>query len=91
MPDPLYSGRFTQAWAIVPSDTSPLQGPLDSSNLPVTSCSGIHALSTGSVTARFKDDRANGTVTFPVVAGYTYWFALSQVYTTTTASLLALR
>lgn len=90
MPDPLYSGRFTQAFAITPSDVRPIQGPKQSNGQPLPYCSGIHVLTSGNLTVRFKEDAANSSVTLPVTAGEHYPYALSFVYTASTATLLGL-
>lgn len=90
MPDPLYSGRYNQAFALTPSDSATVQGPMQSGGFRQPYCSAILALTSGNITARFKDDHANAAVTFPVIAGTVYPFALAYVYTTSTATMLGL-
>jgi hypothetical protein len=85
MADPLYSGRYVQAMPLVPNDASPIQGPSKQS-----STSGILAVTSGNVTARFNESRNTAMVTFPVVAGTVYPFAISFLATSTTASLIGL-
>lgn len=89
MPDPLYSRRYASGWAITPSDTQPLQGPVQANGKHLGHCSAIHALTSGNVTAKFADDQAAAPV-FPVIAGEIYPYKLSNVYLATTASLMAL-
>lgn len=90
MPDPLYSGRYTQAFAVTTSDTTTIQGPLQANGNALPYCKGFLALTAGNVVAQFQDDRANAVVTFPVLAGTVYPFSLSYFYTTSTATILGL-
>ncbi len=90
MPDPLYSTRYTQSFVIIPSNTTPILGPTQANGQPLPYCGGIIALTSGNVTAKFKEDHNNPPVTFPVVAGEWYPYSLSYVYTATTATLLGL-
>lgn len=90
MPDPLYSQYSRQGFDIIPSDTHPVQGPTQSDGRPLPYCRRILCKVSGNVTARFADDHANASVTFPVLAGVNYDYSLSYVYTTTTATLLGL-
>lgn len=86
MPDPLYSGRYTQAFAITPSDAAPVAGPNGA-----THTRAIHALTSGNVTARFQQSKNTASVTFPVIAGVIYPYALAYIYATgTTATLMGL-
>lgn len=87
MPDPLYSGRYTQGFVITPSDSVPVAGPNGSYHT-----SAIHALTSGNVTARFSQSKNSGAVTFPVIAGVIYPYCLNYIYLTgTTATLMGLR
>lgn len=89
MPDPLYSSRYASGWAIAPSDTKPIQGPVQANGKPVTYCSAFLALTSGNVSAKFADDQV-AAPTFPVLAGVIYPCKLSNVYLATTATLMAL-
>lgn len=91
MPNPLYSPQYTQSFPITPSDTGPVQGPKQSNGKPLPYCRGIHVTVAGNVTACFKDDNANATVTFPVlVTGQPIPYSLAWVFSSTTATLIGL-
>ncbi len=85
-----YSERKTNAFLITPSATVPVQGPKNASGNPTPYTNGIHAISSGSVTVTFAGDRANAPVTFPVVAGTYYPYAICYMYPNSTAMLLGL-
>jgi hypothetical protein len=89
VPDPLYSGRYTQAFTIAASSQQ-IRGSPREDGKPTPYCSGIHALTSGTVTAIFKEDIGNGPVTFPVVAGTLYPYSLTFVTALTDATLLGL-
>jgi hypothetical protein len=80
MPDPLYSARYKQGFAIVPA--APTGNPLN--------LRAIHAITAGNVTAIFSESRNLPPVTFPVLAGSFYPFDLAYI-TASTATLLGLR
>ena len=89
MPDPSWSNRRTAAFAITPDDGRPVQGPKDYDGKPITYTNAIHALTAGNVCAKFLN--GGDTVTFPVLAGVKYDYALRMVYATgTTATLIGL-
>jgi hypothetical protein len=90
MPDPLYSARRTIAYLLVPSDIQTIQGPMQSNGKPQPYTSGIHALTDGVVVATFKDMRGGPPVSFPVVAGVYYPYALSMLHMGTVATLMGL-
>jgi hypothetical protein len=90
MPDPLYSARRTIAYLLVPSDTQTIQGPVQANGKPQPYTSGIHALTDGMVVATFKDMRGATPVSFPVIAGVYYPYALSFLHSGTVASLMGL-
>lgn len=94
MPEASWSGTYTQAWVVTPSDVLDIGaagGPKDSTAAHTSSCRAFLAVAGGAVTATLSGDRGNGPVTFPVLEGMVYPMALTQVFTSTTATLLALR
>jgi hypothetical protein len=89
MPDPLYSSRYTQAFAITASNQV-IAGPTREDGNPTPYCSAFQALTSGNVTAIFKEDHANGSQTFPVVAGIVYPYSLAFFLPGSTATIMGL-
>ena len=81
MPDPLYSNAYTQGFAVspVPAGTA---APLG--------LKGFLALTSGNVTMVFRESRATGPVTFPIVAGTVYPFHI-DFFTAGPGTILGLK
>jgi hypothetical protein len=83
MSDPISSGRYTQAYAIVPNDTTPVVATSGEAGTRAFMC-----VVAGNVTARFN--KSATPVTFPVLAGVVYPFGCNIIYAATTATLIGL-
>lgn len=81
MPDPLYSGRYTQGFPVSPAPAGSA-APLG--------LNGFLALTSGNVTMIFRESRGIAPVTFPIVAGTVYPFHI-DFFTAGPGTILGLK
>lgn len=77
--DPSFSARLSKAFALTPSDTTPVNGGHGTK--------AVLALGTGNVTVKFQEDSA-ASIVLPVLSGQTYPWNLRMVYTASAVSLV---
>jgi hypothetical protein len=90
MADLVGGPRYSRIFAITPSDTKPIQGPLQADGTHTPYCEGFLCTVSGNLVATGRNNRGASSVTFPVTAGLQYDIGLSMVYVASTASIIGL-
>lgn len=85
MPDPLYSGRYTEAFVVTPSDTVPISSAPNGKR----GCSGFHVIVAGNLVCKFRESPA--IVSLPVGFGEFYPYNIDFMYIASTAQIVGLK